>query len=139
MIDYRDKPDSAPNNGVVLSTEDMEGQVNAVHIEMYESGGENKSGDKRYILRVEEDWSNGWGKNGTNIDKCSKTFSSVKEAIKYAPKLIEDFDMYKTEGYGEILVDSRKKNPEHVPENGIILKTAPYDGNETRVIIQRVK
>ena len=96
----------------------------------------NKGGSGTYRLRVEEEWSS-WGKSGVNHSKCNREFSSVAEAVKHAPNLIEMFSVFDDEGYGEILVDYRD-DPANAPGHGVILSVHSEDAITTSVIIERI-
>jgi len=146
--DCRGDPENipVPNHGVILKVVDGEGAEDEVHIEMYRREGNGgsmgasqdtcseSSVKYQYILRMEEDWSS-WGKCGTNHKSCEKIFSSVQDAIYYAPNLICNFEEY---CYGEVLEDYRE-NPDDAPENGEILEVEDEEGTISRVIMERAE
>lgn len=86
-----------------------------------------------FTLRLETHWCNNWGSSGINHERCDKIFQSKNDAAAHAAKLIDNFEVFEDEGYGQIPTD-RRKNP---PDNGELLETLDEEGERCVVYIKK--
>lgn len=86
-----------------------------------------------YKLHKEHRW-NSWDHSGLDTERCDLQFSTKQEAAKYAPNLIEMWEVFERDYNGEMTdIDKRR----HPPDTGVVLAVKDMEGDRQEVIITK--